>query len=122
MSSPVCTTCNDTHMMMAQGRPQLCTHCPVPCQKCRKGGNGAYCEHTPCNCSCHLSETMPITKIGKQKARELKYQFKGTLEREHNLVGHPKADLLFEKAWDLGHASGLQDVESYYADLAELIK
>lgn len=31
----------------------MCTRCPTPCQKCRAGGNGPYCENTPCVCVCH---------------------------------------------------------------------
>lgn len=31
-------------------------HCPVPCEVCRRGVDGtpnAYCNQTPCACSCH---------------------------------------------------------------------
>jgi hypothetical protein len=31
----------------------MCTRCPVPCQQCRAGGNGPFCERTPCYCECH---------------------------------------------------------------------
>lgn len=48
-----CETCKDTHMMTLGDREVMCTHCPVPCQKCRAGGNGAYCASTPCACTCH---------------------------------------------------------------------
>jgi hypothetical protein len=51
MSEVVCTTCNDTHIMNIQG--WMCTRCPKPCQECRFGGYGAFCETTPCPCSCH---------------------------------------------------------------------
>lgn len=53
-AAAVCDTCHDTHRMWfgnAFARV-LCTHCPVPCQACQ-GGNGPYCETTPCSCSCH---------------------------------------------------------------------
>lgn len=55
---PVCSTCNDTHQMTIHGegevdRVVMCTQCPVPCQRCRAGGNGPYCEKTPCDCACH---------------------------------------------------------------------
>lgn len=48
-----CTTCNDTHRMNLGERVVSCTHCPVPCEQCRSGGLGAYCEVTPCACPCH---------------------------------------------------------------------
>jgi hypothetical protein len=54
---PVCTTCNDTHVMPATG--YACTHCPVPCQSCRADGNGPYCTTTPCTCACHVRRTAP---------------------------------------------------------------
>jgi hypothetical protein len=53
----VCTTCNDTHMMQfGERHPVTCTRCPVPCQKCRAGGNGPFCSRTPCACSCHAND------------------------------------------------------------------
>lgn len=54
-SCVVCKQCNDTHKMWhhRQEREVPCTHCPRPCDKCRHGGNGAYCTTTPCPCACH---------------------------------------------------------------------
>jgi chromosome segregation ATPase len=49
----VCSTCNDTHLMSLGDDEVMCTRCPRPCQKCRAGGNGAYCSTTPCACDCH---------------------------------------------------------------------
>lgn len=49
----VCSTCNDTHRMLLAGSEVMCTRCPKPCQRCRAGGNGPYCEVTPCPCACH---------------------------------------------------------------------
>lgn len=53
--SVVCKVCFDTHMMdLGEERGTgMCTHCPIPCQKCRAGGNGPYCASTPCSCACH---------------------------------------------------------------------
>lgn len=51
---PVCSACNDTHMMQfGEREPVMCTYCPRPCQSCRAGGNGPYCLRTPCECHCH---------------------------------------------------------------------
>ena len=54
-------------------------------------------------------------------ATRLQEQFKKDIEAEYNMVGHPKADLLFEKAWDMGHSSGYNEVAQYYNDLHELV-
>jgi len=49
-------------------------------------------------------------------------QHKAQLEKQFHVVGHPKADLLYAKAYDFGHASGLSEVEYFYSELIELIK
>lgn len=60
-SSPavVCETCNDTHSMELRGMVVMCTKCPTPCQQCRSGGNGPFCETTPCACKCHVGRMIP---------------------------------------------------------------
>lgn len=47
--------------------------------------------------------------------------FRDDLEREHGVVGNPKADLLWQKAWEGGHANGFSEVCSHYENLVELI-
>jgi hypothetical protein len=49
----VCLHCNDTHTMTLRDQRVPCTHCPLPCGKCRLRGIGAFCARTPCNCDCH---------------------------------------------------------------------
>lgn len=54
----VCKFCEDTHVMTlwepgSDERVVPCTRCPVPCQKCRAGGKGAYCARPRCRCACH---------------------------------------------------------------------
>jgi hypothetical protein len=43
-------------------------------------------------------------------------------EEEFGISGHPKADLLFNLAWEFGHSHGYNDVYSYYIDMVDLIK
>jgi hypothetical protein len=52
----------------------------------------------------------------------LEGEFRHDLEKEYDMVGHEKADLLFGKAWQLGHAGGMQEVASWYSDLVELVE
>lgn len=47
--------------------------------------------------------------------------FKADLLEELDLTRHPKADLLFAKAWDRGHSCGLQGVVDEAYELAELL-
>lgn len=49
---PVCVACDDTQRMRTEPS-WACTSCPRPCGICRQGGNGPFCEHTPCICECH---------------------------------------------------------------------
>lgn len=53
---PVCSDCNDTHWVDGERGRQMCQRCPVPCQKCREGGNGPFCAETPCSCECHQNK------------------------------------------------------------------
>lgn len=55
--------------------------------------------------------------VTDHRVRELRAK----LEEEHGTKGHPKANLLWNKAWDHGHACGYSAVVSMYADLVELI-
>lgn len=56
MRHPICEVCRDTHTMQLPSSEVMCTHCPVPCQTCRRGGTGAFCETTPCACECHQND------------------------------------------------------------------
>lgn len=49
-------------------------------------------------------------------------EFRADLEEENGMTGHPKADLLFSKAYDRGCSGGFDDVRSVYEDLVELVK
>lgn len=44
------------------------------------------------------------------------------LEAEYGVTGHPKAALLWSKAYDRGHGSGMGEVISVWTDLVELIQ
>jgi hypothetical protein len=48
--------------------------------------------------------------------------FVDALHEYHGMTGHPKADLLYSKAYSLGHSAGKEEIASYYDDLVELVK
>lgn len=58
----------------------------------------------------------------REIAKQLMLEFKGELESEHGLVGHPKADNLFDIAWAYGHSAGYSEVRVHYETLSELLK
>jgi hypothetical protein len=58
---------------------------------------------------------------GAETAR-LETKFRDDLEEEYDMVGHPKADILFSKAWQMGHSAGYGEVASYYDELYDLVR
>ena len=83
---------------------------------------------SPCNCGCPNCTAIVYDKDGYDKAikiyRENKSkiynQFKHDALDDVGLLGHPKADIIYSKAWDRGHSSGLPEVLLHLEDLAEL--
>jgi hypothetical protein len=57
-----------------------------------------------------------------EEIKKLQDEFKYDLMKKYNVLGHPKADECFYKAWDFGESSGLYDVEDYFRNLIELVK
>ena len=50
-------------------------------------------------------------------------QFREDLERDFGVPhDHPKADALFALAWEYGHAYGVQEVASHYAEMKTLLE
>lgn len=68
-----------------------------------------------------MNDKKTFQKI-RDESRKAKIELKNTLEKENGLEGHPKAQVLFDLAWDYGHAYGDNEVRSYYEDMAELLK
>ena len=63
------------------------------------------------------------TRMSYYKAQDiLTAQLRADLEAEHGLAGHPKAQLLWNLAYDMGHGYGQAEVAYKYATLAELLK
>lgn len=55
------------------------------------------------------------------KEEQEKAAHKNKLAKEHDLTNNPKLDLLYQKAWEHGHANGFSEVEFWFDDLAELL-
>lgn len=54
----------------------------------------------------------------RNKKRE---EHKARLEEENGVVGHKKANLLYQMAWERGHSDGFEAVEHEYNDLVQLL-
>ena len=57
-----------------------------------------------------------------QESNRLNVLFREDLKEEFGTQNSPKEPMLFEKAWDRGHSSGLYEVALAYSDLVELIQ
>jgi hypothetical protein len=58
----------------------------------------------------------------QEEAKRLQDEFCNDLIAEYKMTHHPKANKLFNKAWDMGCADGLEEVEYYFRDLVELFQ
>jgi hypothetical protein len=58
----------------------------------------------------------------QEEAKRLQDEFRKDLIDEYKMFKHPKANKLFNKAWDMGCAGGLEEVEYYFRDLVELFQ
>jgi hypothetical protein len=91
VAEPVCKRCNDTHLMTrgeeGHEREVMCTFCPTPCEACRAGGFGAFCEKTPCECACHVKTAQ------ERPARPLTEEQLAALERDYTRPGQVHEDV-----------------------------
>ncbi len=58
----------------------------------------------------------------RRKEADLVEKFRKDALIRLGLSAHPKASLLYKKAWDHGHANGLSEVYWWLKDLAELLQ
>jgi hypothetical protein len=56
----------------------------------------------------------------QEESKRLQDEFREDLIAKYHMDWHPKADKLFDKAWEYGSSSGLWDVEDYFMSLTEL--
>lgn len=68
------------------------------------------------------SRNKEVNEAYNKDVARLEAEFKRDLEAAEGLENHPKRDLLYAKAFDLGHSAGYHEVANYYSDLAELLK
>lgn len=58
----------------------------------------------------------------QEETKRLQEEFRDDLIDKYNMLRHPKAYALFDKAWDFGSSSGLWAVEDYFVSLIELFE
>jgi hypothetical protein len=57
-----------------------------------------------------------------EKHSTLENQFRTDLEAETGMTDHPKAELLYWKAYERGHSSGVDGVYDAYMNMLELVQ
>lgn len=60
-------------------------------------------------------------KAYRQEEIDCHKRFKQALFEEHGVENNPKRELCFSKAWEKGHAYGMDEVANVFDDLVELI-
>lgn len=58
----------------------------------------------------------------QEEVKRLQDEFREDLISEYNMTGHPRANKLFNKAWDMGCSIGYEEVEYCFRDLVELFQ
>ena len=61
-------------------------------------------------------------KLYNEENLRLQEDLRRDMIAKYHMTGHPKADKLFNKAWDMGCSGGLEEVEYYFRDLVELFQ
>ena len=67
-------------------------------------------------------EVVAQQRLYREEQRSIEAQLRADLETEHGLIGHPKASLLWDMAWEDGHGYGYIEVVYLYDRLANLVK
>jgi hypothetical protein len=57
-----------------------------------------------------------------EELKRLQEELRHDLIAEYKMSHHPKANQLFNKAWDMGCAGGPEEIEYYFRDLVELFR
>ena len=52
----------------------------------------------------------------------LQEEFRRDLIEEYHMTGHPKANKIFDKAWEMAYSLGYEEVINYFGDLVELFQ
>lgn len=50
----------------------------------------------------------------------LQDEFRRDLIEKYGMTNHPKANAIFDRAWDIGCSSGLESIEYYFQDILNL--
>ena len=58
----------------------------------------------------------------REENLRLQEEFRKDLLEKYYMSNHPKANKIFDKAWEIGCGAGYEEVEGYFQDLISLFK
>lgn len=61
-------------------------------------------------------------KLYHEELLRLQEEFRSDLIEEYNMTDHPKANKIFNKAWDLGSSLGYEAIVEYFHELVDLFQ
>lgn len=74
----------------------------------------------------HKEEQVTLRREHQRKysaeSSRLMMLFRADLESDNSMTNHPKANILWDMAYDRGHSSGYESIVSEYEELVELVK
>ena len=68
-----------------------------------------------------LASFLAYCKERDKQVSILYEQFKVDLKEDLGITDHPKAETLFDLAWEYGHSGGYREVYNYALDLVDLL-
>lgn len=68
-----------------------------------------------------ISYTAHVKHYREENVR-LQKEFRKDLISKYNMINHPRADKLFDKAWEFAGSLGLGAVEDYFKSLLDIIR
>ena len=61
-------------------------------------------------------------RLAREAETKKRTEFKKELLEKYDLTDHPKADQLYNLAWEFGHSSGYENVRYFFGEMADLLK
>jgi|APSaa5957512622_1039677.scaffolds.fasta_scaffold28480_2 hypothetical protein len=112
--SPVKPTCPEAYRIVAYSSSDI---------QVRYTGAGKHYSHEIAEqCEAEYRAWLQARRAIRQENSDIRMTFKADLLESLSLTDHPKAQRLWEMAWDHGHSAGLSEVVDWAETLAELVQ
>lgn len=72
--------------------------------------------------SANDPEALQKRAIYQKETARLHAEFKRDMFAHYEVTDHPKVEIAYRIAWDHGHSAGYAEVDSYFAELVEILR